>query len=204
MGKNKKLDVVRIFNHAAAVLEDAARDLDDATGCLRSTLRAVDFAAQDRSSSVAALEREADAFRGNEQLRRFFVSAAVDARNGSNLSADDVAGVREALSVAYYAVKRVKQQRACIDAAIDAAEKQLAEAEYKIAEIKTPCGGKIDLDELMPDAVAERVSKAFDLRDADAATVGDALAAIAERVKADTTARAAEWIALLMREHENE
>lgn len=203
MKKNRKLDAPRMIHHAAVTLESAAHDLEDTMQCLRGTLRDVDFAVQDRSASVAALEREADAFRANEQLRRFFVSAAVDARNGYDLSVADVAGVREALRVAYDAVESVKQQRARIDAAVDAAEKQLAEAEYKIAEIKTPCGGKIDLDELMPDEVAERVSRAFDLRDADAATVGDALAAIAERVKADTTARAAEWIAALMHE-ENE
>ena len=88
MKKNKKVDAVRVFNHAAVVLEDAAHDFDDSMQCLRSTLLEVHFAAQDRGESVAALEREADAFRDDEKLRRFFVSAAVDARNGFDLDAE--------------------------------------------------------------------------------------------------------------------
>ena len=191
MKKNKKVDAVRVFNHAAVVLEDAAHDLDDAMRCLRSTLREVHFAAQDRGESVAALEREADAFRDDEKLRRFFVSAAVDARNGYDLDAED-------MRVAHSAVDAVAKQRARIDAAINAAEKQLAEVEYQLADFETQkVGGEIDLDALMPDEVALRVAKAFRL-DGELATVGDALAAISERVKADTAARAAEWIEGLM------
>ena len=150
--------------------------------------------------SVAALEREADAFRDDEKLRRFFVSAAVDARNGYDLNAEDMSGVREALRVAHSAVDAVAKQRARLDAAINAAEKQLAEAEYQLADFETQkVGGEIDLDALMPDEVALRVAKAFRLYDGELATVGDALAAISERVKADTAARAAEWIEGLMR-----
>lgn len=200
MKKNKKVDAVRVFNYAAVVLEDAAHDFDDAMQCLRSTLLEVHFAAQDRGESVAALEREADAFRDDEKLRRFFVSAAVDARNGYDLNAEDMSGVREALRVAHSAVDAVAKQRARLDAAINAAEKQLAEAEYQLADFETQkVGGEIDLDALMPDEVALRVAKAFRLYDGELATVGDALAAISERVKADTAARAAEWIEGLMR-----
>ena len=96
MKKNKKVDAVRVFNHAAVVLEDAAHDFDDSMQCLRSTLLEVHFAAQDRGESVAALEREADAFRDDEKLRRFFVSAAVDARNGFDLDAEVAEGTEAA------------------------------------------------------------------------------------------------------------
>ena len=182
MKKNKKVDAVRVFNHAAVVLEDAAHDFDDAMRCLRRTLLDVHFAAQDRGESVAALEREADAFRDDEKLRRFFVSAAVDARNGYDLNAEDMSGVREALRVAHSAVDAVAKQRARLDAAINAAEKQLAEVEYQLADFETQkVGGEIDLDALMPDEVALRVAKAFRLYDGELATVGDALAAISER-----------------------
>ena len=128
------------------------------------------------------------------------MSAAVDARNGYDLNAEDMSGVREALRVAHSAVDAVAKQRARLDAAINAAEKQLAEAEYQLADFETQkVGGEIDLDALMPDEVALRVAKAFRLYDGELATVGDALAAISERVKADTAARAAEWIEGLMR-----
>ena len=58
----------------------------------------------------------------------------VAARNGYKLNADELSGAHEALCVAHDAVDSVKQQRARIESAVQAVEKQLAKIEYRLAE----------------------------------------------------------------------
>lgn len=198
MKKNKKVDAVRVFNHAAVVLEDAAHDFDDSMQCLRSTLLEVHFAAQDRGESVAALEREADAFRDDEKLRRFFVSAAVDARNGFDLDAEVAEGTEAAARCAHDEIDRIRRVCQEANAAADAAEKELAGLEFELAEFSAPKDYELALDAVMPNDVTKRVVKAFGLSDCNITTVGDAVAAISERAASDARLRAYQWIGDMM------
>lgn len=204
MRKHRRLnDPAREIAGVGARLYDAAEDFDNAMMALHGVAAQAKAAARGRLERQQALEREADAFNENDTLRRFFVDAVVDVRNSHDLSMEDRVGAVEALKIAHEAIETARKEREVLDEAINAAEKRVAELEFQLEGYDASTGQEMDLDEIMPDTVAGRVRKAFGLPAETVATVGDAIAAITDRVTRDTVSRTVEWIGFLLKEEKS-
>lgn len=93
---------------------DVVRELDHAAAVLKGAARDID----DAMLCLRGAIREAN----------------IAVRNGNGLNAGDLSGEREALLAAHDAVDAAKKQRVRLDAAVQAAEDQLAQIEYRLAE----------------------------------------------------------------------
>lgn len=183
---------------AADTLKQAAVDLDTALDVVRFSVCEASCNAKERVEREKALSEEANKHFSDDDLRKFFVGAVVDARNGFDLDAEAAEGTEAATCCAHEEIDRIR--RACqeANAVADAAEKELAGLEFELAEFRAPKDYELALDAVMPNNVSKRVVKAFGLSDCNITTVGDAVAAISERAASDATLRAYQWIGDMM------
>ena len=72
---------------AADTLKQAAVDLDTALDVVRFSVREASCNAKERAEREKALPEEANKHFSDDDLRKFFVGAVVDARNGFDLDA---------------------------------------------------------------------------------------------------------------------
>lgn len=183
---------------AADTLKQAAVDLDTALDVVRFSVREASCNAKERVEREKALSEEANKHFSDDDLRKFFVGAVVDARNGFDLDAEAAEGTEAAARCAHEEIDRIRRMCQESNAAADAAEKELAELEFELAEFRAPKDYELALDAVMPNDVSKRVVKAFGLSDCNITTVGDAVAAISERAASDATLRAYQWIGDMM------
>ena len=144
------------------------------------------------------MSAEADKHFSDDALRRLFVGAVVDARNGFDLDAEAAEGTEAAARCAHEEIDRIRRVCQEANAAADAAEKELAGLDFELAEFSAPKDYELALDAVMPNDVTKCVVKAFGLSDCNITTVGDAVAAISERAASDATLRAYQWIGDMM------
>lgn len=183
---------------AADTLKQAAVDLDTALDVVRFSVREASCNAKERAEREKTLSAEADKHFSDDDLRKFFVGAVVNARNGFDLDAEAAEGTEAATRCAHEEIDRIRRVCQEANAAADAAEKELAGLEFELAEFSVPKDYELALDAVMPNDVSKRVVKAFGLSDCNITTVGDAVAAISERAASDATLRAYQWIGDMM------
>lgn len=183
---------------AADTLKQAAVDLETTLGVVRFSVREANRNAKERAERERTLSAEADKHFSDDALRRFFVSAAVDARNGFDLDAEAAEGTEAAARCAHEEIDRIRRVCQEANAAADSAEKELAGLEFELAEFSAPKDYELALGAVMPNDVTKCVVKAFGLSDCNITTVGDAVAAISERAASDATLRAYQWIGDMM------
>ena len=186
------------LSFAADSLKQAAVDLEAALGVVRFSVREASCNAKERAERKKVLSEEANKHFSDDDLRKFFAGAGVDARDGFDLDAEAAEGTEAAACCAHEEIDRIR--RACqeANAAADAAEQELAGLEFKLAEFRAQKDYELALDAVMPNDVSKRVVKAFGLSDCNITTVGDAVAAISERAASDATIRAYKWIGDMM------
>lgn len=183
---------------AADTLKQAAVDLETTLDVVRFSVREANRNAKERAERERTLSAEADKHFSDDALRRFFVGAVVDARNGFDLDAEAAEGTEAAARCAHEEIDRIRRVCQEANAAADAAEKELAGLEFELAEFRAPKDYELALDAVIPNDVSKRVVKAFCLSDCNVMTVGDAVAAISERAASDATLRAYQWIGDMM------
>ena len=183
---------------AADTLKQAAVDLDTALDVVRFSVREASCNAKERAEREKTLSAEADKHFSDDDLRKFFVGAVVNARNGFDLDAEAAEGTEAVARCAHEEIDRIRRMCQESNAAADAAEKELAELEFELAEFRAQKDYELALDAVMPNDVSKRVVKAFGLSDCNITTVGDAVAAISERAASDATLRAYQWIGDMM------
>lgn len=183
---------------AADTLKQAAVDLETTLDVVRFSVREANRNAKERAERERTLSAEADKHFSDDALRSFFVGAVVDARNGFDLDAEAAEGAEAAARCAHEEIDRIRRVCQEANAAADAAEKELAELEFELAEFRAPKDYELTLDAVMPNDVSKRVVKAFGLSDCNVMTVGDAVAAISERAASDATLHAYQWIGDMM------
>lgn len=187
-----------VFFSAADTLKQAAVDLDTALDVVRFSVREASCNAKERADRETALSVEADKHFSDDDLRKFFIGAVVNARNGYDLDAEAAEGTEAAARCAHEEIDSIRRVCQEANAAADAAEKELAGLEFELAEFRAPKDYELTLDAVMPNDVSKRVVKVFGLPDCNVMTVGDAVAAISERAASDATLRAYQWIGDMM------
>ena len=86
---------------AADTLRQAAVDLDTALDVVRFSVREASCNAKERVEREKALSEEANKHFSDDDFRKFFVGAVVDARNGFDLDAEAAEGTEAAARCAH-------------------------------------------------------------------------------------------------------